>query len=58
MEKMIHSTKTRAEPVMHKDWSPHSWQTRKAKQQASYADLAALQDVLDKLSTLPPLVTS
>ncbi len=39
-------------------WHPSSWQSREAKQQANYPDKAALQTVLDKLSSLPPLVTS
>jgi 3-deoxy-7-phosphoheptulonate synthase len=39
-------------------WRPASWQTRQAKQQATYPDQAALQATLDELSALPPLVTS
>ena len=39
-------------------WKPDSWQTRKAMQQAKYPDQAALQKTIDKLSGLPPLVTS
>jgi 3-deoxy-7-phosphoheptulonate synthase len=39
-------------------WQPDSWQSFEAKQQANYPDQAALQATLDKLSTLPPLVTS
>jgi len=39
-------------------WQPDSWQSREAKQQANYPDQAALQDALDELSQLPPLVTS
>ncbi len=41
-----------------KDWSPTSWQMRKAIQQPSYPDQAALDDVVAQLSRLPPLVTS
>jgi 3-deoxy-7-phosphoheptulonate synthase len=41
-----------------KDWQPASWQAREAKQQATYVDQAELQTALDKLSRLPPLVTS
>jgi len=41
-----------------KDWQPDSWQAREAKQQATYVDQAELQTALDKLSRLPPLVTS
>jgi len=39
-------------------WLPASWQAREAKQQVDYSDQAELQSVLDKLSSLPPLVTS
>ena len=44
--------------VEDKDWRPDSWQALEAKQQANYADQAELQSALDKLSSLPPLVTS
>ena len=40
------------------DWHPTSWQSREAKQQASYSDQAELQAALAELSSLPPLVTS
>lgn len=39
-------------------WSPDSWRTRIALQQPSYPDLIALEEVLDQLRALPPLVTS
>jgi 3-deoxy-7-phosphoheptulonate synthase len=39
-------------------WQPDSWQSRQAKQQATYPDQAVLQATLDELSNLPPLVTS
>ena len=39
-------------------WTPDSWQSRPAVQQPSYPDQAALRQVLDQLSQLPPLVTS
>jgi 3-deoxy-7-phosphoheptulonate synthase len=39
-------------------WKPASWQSREAKQQATYPDQEALQATLDELSALPPLVTS
>ncbi len=55
---MIQSTKTGADPLTGQDWSPSSWQARQAKQQANYPDAVALQDALDELSSLPPLVTS
>jgi len=41
-----------------KGWQPASWQSRQAKQQAKYPDQTALQETLDELSSLPPLVTS
>ncbi len=40
------------------DWTPESWRSRKAEQQARYGDPDALQAALDVLSTMPPLVTS
>jgi 3-deoxy-7-phosphoheptulonate synthase len=39
------------------EWSPSSWRQRKAKQQPVYADTAKHQKALEKLETLPPLVT-
>jgi len=41
-----------------KEWQPGSWKNYAAKQQASYPDQAALQEALDELAGLPPLVTS
>jgi len=40
------------------EWSPTTWQNRPAAQQPSYPDAAALQQVIDQLAHLPPLVTS
>ena len=39
-------------------WSPSSWLTKPASQQASYGDPAALARVVDEIGRLPPLVTS
>jgi len=39
-------------------WHPASWQTKPALQQANYPSKDALEDNLNKLSQLPPLVTS
>ncbi|HZP10964.1 MAG TPA: 3-deoxy-7-phosphoheptulonate synthase class II [Nevskiaceae bacterium] len=39
-------------------WRPDSWQSRPAVQQPTYPDAAALKDALERLATLPPLVTS
>jgi 3-deoxy-7-phosphoheptulonate synthase len=39
-------------------WSPTSWQTLPAQQQARYPDAAALDDAVARLAKLPPLVTS
>ena len=40
------------------DWTPDSWQQRRAAQQPQYPDAAALADALARLAELPPLVTS
>lgn len=40
------------------NWSPESWKTKEIRQQATYNDENALQEKVNKLSGLPPLVTS
>jgi len=40
------------------DWTPISWQTKTATQLPDYPDPEALQHAVDRLSKLPPLVTS
>lgn len=40
------------------NWSPTSWKKFSYLQAASYADQGQLQHIVDKLSLLPPLVTS
>ncbi len=40
------------------EWSPSSWQSKVAEQQPIYPDQAKVQDVLRRLGSLPPLVTS
>ena len=40
------------------DWHPASWQEKSAKQQARYPSASALNEALEQLSRLPPLVTS
>ncbi len=40
------------------DWSPDSWKRFPAMQQPEYPDPAALEQILEELSALPPLVTS
>lgn len=40
------------------NWSPTSWQARPALQQPKYGDEAALASAVERLSKLPPLVTS
>jgi len=40
------------------DWSPTSWQQRPALQQANYPSASALNQVIEQLGELPPLVTS
>jgi 3-deoxy-7-phosphoheptulonate synthase len=39
------------------EWSPSSWRKKTAKQQPVYVDTNAHQNALEKLETLPPLVT-
>ncbi len=39
-------------------WSPTSWQSRAAAQQAVYGDSVALARTLEEMGRLPPLVTS
>lgn len=39
-------------------WTPDSWRTRPATQQAQYPDDAALRNVVEQIRRLPPLVTS
>lgn len=40
------------------NWSPSSWQGKVAEQQPLYPDQEKVQDVLRRLGSLPPLVTS
>ncbi len=40
------------------DWRPDSWQQHPATQQANYTDREHLDSVVQRLSELPPLVTS
>ena len=40
------------------NWHPASWQRAKADQQPNYRDPAAVDDVVARVSQLPPLVTS
>ena len=39
-------------------WSPTSWKSKAAAQQANYGDPAKLASVVDEMGRLPPLVTS
>lgn len=43
---------------MSDDWSPSSWQKKPLLQHPVYPDAEALQRTLERLGTLPPLVTS
>ena len=45
-------------PAEDASWQPSSWQSHEAKQQARYSDPVALTKALEKLGSLPPLVTS
>lgn len=40
------------------NWNPASWQLREALQQPDYPDEQYLDEILDELAVLPPLVTS
>ncbi|KAJ5892654.1 hypothetical protein N7504_009345 [Penicillium tannophilum] len=40
------------------DWSPSSWTTKPIKQDVVYEDTKGVQDALEKLQKLPPLVTT
>ena len=46
------------QPTLVTDWQSDSWQQKQVSQQAAYPDADALQQALDQLSVLPPLVTS
>ena len=46
------------EPTAVENWSPTSWREKEALQQPTYPDPDALQDALDRVAALPPLVTS
>ena len=39
-------------------WSPSSWKSRPARQQVEYDDPRELESALQRLSRLPPIVTS
>jgi len=43
---------------MPNNWSPTSWRNKIVKQQPVYPDVTKLNDTLDRLAKLPPLVTS
>lgn len=43
---------------MNQSWSPTSWQTKPLAQPVVYPDPQALEEVLESLAKLPPLVTS
>lgn len=45
-------------PASTTDWTPQSWQARRAMQMPTYRNPAQLQAVLAQLARLPPLVTS
>jgi 3-deoxy-7-phosphoheptulonate synthase len=47
-----------AHDVATEDWSPSSWRAKEALQQPTYPDEAELDEALDYVSSLPPLVTS
>ncbi len=43
---------------MSKQWHPDGWQSMKAMQQPAYADQSMVKDAVQRLSALPPLVSS
>jgi 3-deoxy-7-phosphoheptulonate synthase len=45
-------------PHLPEEWSPSSWRQKTAKQQPVYADELKHKKALEKLETLPPLVTA
>ena len=47
-----------AHDVATQEWSPSSWQEKEALQQPTYTNEAELEQALDHVSRLPPLVTS
>lgn len=40
------------------EWTPDSWKQRPARQQATYDDPAQLEEVLQRIQSFPPIVTS
>lgn len=44
--------------MIHEPWSPESWKAKQAAQAVHYADPRALEAAVQKLRSLPPLVTS
>jgi 3-deoxy-7-phosphoheptulonate synthase len=48
----------RVSQILAETWAPDSWQSLVASQQPVYPDPEALQSAVDRLSRLPPLVTS
>jgi 3-deoxy-7-phosphoheptulonate synthase len=47
---------TASEPLPNLTWEPASWQSRAAAQQPEWPDTAALEDALEQLRKMPPLV--
>jgi 3-deoxy-7-phosphoheptulonate synthase len=45
-------------PASKRDWLPASWRSKPAAQQPTYADSKKLEDAIQRLRRLPPLVTS
>ena len=40
------------------DWTPDSWRKKPAKQQPTYANATEVDEVVQEMAQLPPLVTS
>jgi 3-deoxy-7-phosphoheptulonate synthase len=47
-----------SEEIIKSEWQPDSWQDKSASQQPVYREPEKVQQVLERLSDLPPLVTS
>jgi 3-deoxy-7-phosphoheptulonate synthase len=47
-----------SEEIIKSEWQPDSWQNKSASQQPIYREPEKVQQVLERLSDLPPLVTS
>ncbi len=54
----MHQQQDKVREILARPWAPDSWQRHAASQQPVYADPQAVESVVQRLSRLPPLVTS